>query len=99
LVLKFVENRPIGALPRAAFVNLPDLGLEYLPVRVIPDTATGEIRCEFLKLKLPQQRRLIEFLFCQPSQWDRQHQPQSEPRVMLHYYLAGVRMYSLAESR
>jgi cellulose synthase (UDP-forming) len=99
VVLRLAGPHSARTLPKAAFVSLPELGLEYLPVRVIPEGSKGEIRCEFLKLKLPQQRRLIEFLFCRPSQWDRQHQPQSEPRAMLHYSLAGVRMYSLAESR
>jgi cellulose synthase (UDP-forming) len=86
-------------LPHAGFVTLPSLGIEYLPVRLRTDAGTGEVRGDFLKLKLAQRRRLIEFLFCQPSQWDRRHRPQSEPRVMAEYFRAGVRMYSLAESR
>lgn len=86
-------------LPDAGFITLPSLGLEYLPVRLRADAQASEVRGEFLKLKLSQRRRLIEFLFCQPSQWDRRHRPQSEPRMMAEYFRAGVRMYSLAESR
>jgi cellulose synthase (UDP-forming) len=98
VVLKAAHPEPFHRLPQKAFVTLPSLNLEDVPVRVRPDPFTGGVQCEFLKLTLPQQRQLIEYLFCQPSQWDRRHKPQSEPRVMADYFLAGVRMYSLAES-
>lgn len=98
LIFRLTGKAP-ARLPAAGFVTLPTLGLEYLPVRLSVDAHTGEIRGEFLRLTLPQRRQLIEFLFCQPSQWDKRRQPQSEPRLLLQYFLAGVRMYSLAESR
>jgi cellulose synthase (UDP-forming) len=98
LIFRLTGKQP-APLPAAGFVSLPTLELEYLPVRLSFDAQSGEIQAEFLRLTLPQRRRLIEFLFCQPGQWDKRRRPQNEPRLLAQYFLAGVRMYSLAESR
>jgi cellulose synthase (UDP-forming) len=99
LVFKAAHRDQLAGLPRAVFVTLPALELRYVPALLTVDYPRRQVTAQFLDVPLEQQRALIEFLFCQRSQWDRRHRPQNEPRVMWEYFRAGVRMYSLAESQ
>lgn len=93
LVLEF--SHEMSSLPENVFVRLPELKIENVPARV--KIAGDEVTLEFIDLNLAQRRRLIAALFCQPKQWDRP--PRSEWSAASQYFIAGVRMYPLAESR
>jgi cellulose synthase (UDP-forming) len=82
-------------LPEHAALHLPALDWIDVPVRVRADT-DGQWSFEFLQLSLAQRRALVEFLYCQPGQWETK--PKSEARATWEYARAGVRMYPLAES-
>jgi cellulose synthase (UDP-forming) len=86
----------IKSFPQSAFVHLPDLDITDVAVRLKDLHSNGECTFEFENLDLNQQRKLIEYLFCQPGQWDRL--PRSEVRAAWEYARAGLRMYPLAES-
>jgi cellulose synthase (UDP-forming) len=86
-----------------ATLTLEMPGLERMParVRVRPDGGEGNDRrlaLEFIDLPLEQRRNLIEFLFCQPGQWDRGHTPRNELRSVSEFYRSALRVYPLAES-
>jgi cellulose synthase (UDP-forming) len=82
-------------LPDKAVLSLPALDLVDLPVKLRQDT-DGQLSLEFLQLSLAQRRALVQFLYCQPGQWETK--PKSEVRAVWEYARAGVRMYPLAES-
>jgi cellulose synthase/poly-beta-1,6-N-acetylglucosamine synthase-like glycosyltransferase len=95
VVLRAEDRIPREDLPRVAFVHLPTLDLQDVPVR-LTEAGEGRWTFEFCELSLPQRRALITHLFCQPRQWDRP--PRSEVRAMGEYLRAGLRIYPLAES-
>jgi cellulose synthase (UDP-forming) len=83
------------ALPEKAVLCLPALDFVDAPVTLRRDTE-GQLSLEFLQLSLAQRRALVEFLYCQPGQWDTK--PKSEVRAVWEYARAGLRIYPLAES-
>lgn len=85
-----------ASLPDKAVLCLPPLELMDIPVRLRRDT-DGQCSLEFLQLSLEQRRTLVEFLYCQPGQWE--GKAKGELRAVWEYARAGVRMYPLAESR
>jgi hypothetical protein len=84
-------------LPQNAFFHLPGLGLDDVPVRFKSAEGNGRFTLEFTELTLKQRRALVEYLFCQPKQWDRP--PRSELLAAWEFLRAALRMYPLAESR
>jgi len=85
---------PAGQSNKAA-LSVP--ALDWIDVPVCPRADTdGQVSLEFLQLSLSQRRALVEFLYCQPGQWETK--PKSETRAVWEYARAGVRMYPLAES-
>jgi cellulose synthase (UDP-forming) len=92
--LVFKPSRAVSELPENVFVHLPEMELHDVSARV--KFSAGEWVLEFVDLTLPQRRTLIASLFCQPRQWDRP--ARGECNAAWQYFLAGVRMYPLAES-
>jgi cellulose synthase (UDP-forming) len=83
--------------PEAAFVHIPKLGLHDVPVRCRSVTGDERMVFDFVDLTLKQRRRLIEFLFCKPNQWDRG--ARNELVAAWEFLRAGLRMFPLAESK
>lgn len=83
-------------VPADAYLHCPTLRMFDVPVRLAAANSTGLLTFEFGNLALEQYRVLVEFLFCQPGQWQRP--PRSEARAAWEYFRAPLRMYSLAES-
>jgi hypothetical protein len=94
LVLR--TTRTLERVPEKAFLHLPALDLSDIPVCLREVNARGECTYAFENLALEQRRSLIEFLFCQPRQWNRP--PRGECLAAWEYLRAGLRMYPLAES-
>jgi cellulose synthase (UDP-forming) len=82
--------------PERAFIHLPALGFEDVPVGVKETGPDGRITLAISELTLAQQRRLITFLYCRPGQWNRP--ARSELRASWEYLRAAWRIYPLAES-
>jgi cellulose synthase (UDP-forming) len=89
------SSLPVCSSEKAALC-LPSLDLMDIPVRLRRDT-DGQCSLEFLQLSLGQRRKLVEFLYCQPGQWE--GKSKGELRAVWEYARAGMRMYPLAESR
>lgn len=81
-----------------AAVTMGISGLERMPVNVQTTGQVGRLTLEFAHLPLAQRRVLIEYLFCQPGQWDRQRKPRNELRCVSEFYRSALRAYPLAES-
>jgi cellulose synthase (UDP-forming) len=86
----------ISNMPRKAFAHFPEIDLSDIPINFKEVDSSGQCTFDFENLKLKQRRKLIEYLFCQPGQWNRPSR--SEGRAAWEYLRAGVRMYPLAES-
>ena len=97
VVLKVNSNFSPENVPAMSFLHLPDLGIDDVPVRFKDTEENGRFVFEFIDLPLNSRRVLIEYLFCQPKQWDRP--PRSELLAAWEFLRAGLRMYPLAESR
>ena len=54
-----------------------------------------ELELEFVELSLPQERKLIEFLFCRPGQW-KEHEIH-ETKSFFAFWAALFRFYPLIE--
>jgi cellulose synthase (UDP-forming) len=93
-VAVFRAQLPAGQSNNAV-LSVPALDWMDVPVRLRADT-DEQVSFEFAQLTLPQRRALVEFLYCQPGQWETK--PKSEVRAMCEYARAGLRMYPLAES-
>ncbi|MDV2993461.1 MAG: Cellulose synthase 1 [Chroococcidiopsis sp. SAG 2025] len=77
------------------FLELKTLALISLPNRT--DKNGTKIEIEFVSLTLEQERRLIEFLFCRPGQW--QETPVSEFKSFWALITSVFRLYPLAETQ
>ena len=80
--------------------SIPEIGLFKVPVQISHKPADrGKLQSSvvFGEMTVPQQRSLIEFLFCQPGQW--QELSISEARSFCAYIFSALRLYPLAESR
>ena len=93
LTIAHPETTP--SLPDKAVLSLPALDLVDVPVKLRQDT-DDQLSLEFLQLSLAQRRALVQFLYCQPGQWETK--PKSEARAVWEYARAGLRMYPLTES-
>ncbi|MBV8886397.1 MAG: glycosyltransferase [Chroococcidiopsidaceae cyanobacterium CP_BM_RX_35] len=86
--------------PNNGWLHLPIIGLLNVPVelRNVNSDAAGsiELEWEFTALSLLQERRLIEFLFCQPGQW--QETQISETKSFWSLLVAVFRFYPLTRT-
>lgn len=91
------RHNPSCEFPNHAFLTIPALAIERLPVRILSDTQDGQIHLSLPELPLPLYRNMITELYCHPGQWD--FKPKSELLAGWEYFRAGIRMYPLAEAR
>jgi cellulose synthase (UDP-forming) len=97
--LKLASKSLLTRFPATGLLNLPSLNLIDLPVNLTKIhrgvKSSIELELEFAKLTLPQERKLIEFLFCRPGQWkeDEIH----ETKSFFAFWISLFRFYPLIE--
>ena len=105
---KFTSSVLSAQLPNTGFLHIPSISLFNLPVvlktkmSTVKNAAephfgdTSELELEFTNLDLKQERQLVEFLFCQPGQWQKLHI--SETKSLWSFLSSVFRLYSLTET-
>ncbi len=98
-MIKFASTVLPTQLPTTGFLHIPSIGLSHLPVVFQSKNlvvGTHEVKLEFTNLDLKQERQLVEFLFCQPGQWQKTHI--SEAKSLWSFFSSVFRLYPLTET-
>lgn len=97
--LKFASISLLPHFPAKGLLSLSSLELSDLSVNLTKIhrgiKGSVELELEFIELSLPQERKLIEFLFCRPGQW-KEHEIH-ETKSFFAFWASLFRFYPLIE--